>query len=248
MSEADEIGCAPADGTPPSITIAFPVHDEIATLADVVSRALAVLDRLAPGESGDVLIVDDGSRDGSGALADALAQAEPRVRVLHHAENRGYADVQRACFANGRGAWVFLVPADGQVDPATLDSLFAATRPTDGRDVGLVVGVPAPSSPARLSSTAFHWIVAALFGRRAWWRLGPCLLVRAERVRALTLRSRTPVLMTELAVEIERAGARVVGVPVEVRARAFGTSARRSLYARIPRIAAELLRLRFRRS
>ncbi|MFN7953989.1 MAG: glycosyltransferase [bacterium] len=229
----------------PALTIALPVHDEIATLAEVVTRALAVLARLAPGARGEVLIVDDGSRDGSGALADRLAHGDPSVRVIHHPENRGYAEVQRACFANARGEWIFLMPADGQVDPACLDALLAAARAPGEAEVGLVVGVPAAGSPARASSTAYHLAVAALFGRRSWWRLGPCLLVRREIVRRLSLRSRTPVLMTELAVSVERDGARVCGVPIDVRARAFGTSARATLYARVPRILVELVKLRF---
>ncbi len=226
----------------PSITIALPVWNEVASLERLVGRSIATLARIAPETGGEVLIVDDGSTDGSAALADQLAERHAWVRAVHHPINRGYADVQRSCYTHALRDWVFLLPADGQVDP---EALFALLR--EARHADLVVGIPGPGSePPRWSSRAYHAVVTVLFGWRPWSRLGPCLLVRRSLVNRIQLTARTPVCMTELAARAERAGATVRGVPIELHRRESGKSARRSLYAAIPRVLGELVTLRLR--
>src|SRR5262249_50754185 len=153
--------------------IALPVWNEVESLARLVGRSIATLARISPDGTSEVLIVDDGSSDGSSELADRLAAEHAWVRTVHHPVNRGYADVQRSCYAHARCEWVFLLPADGQVDPEAVFALLRETRQAD-----LVVGIPGPGSERpRLSSIAYHAMAALLFGRRPWSGLGPCLLV-----------------------------------------------------------------------
>ncbi len=229
---------------PPTVTIALPVFNEIESLETVVRAALDVIGACALPEGGEVLIVDDGSTDGSCELATRLASEHDAVRAVHHTDNLGYSRVQRACYREALGTWVLLLPADGQVAPDVLGPLMAAGGGADG-EAGLVVGLPGDGGePPRLSSRAYHTAVALLFGRRPWWRLGPCLLVRRELVERLPLRSTTPVCMTELAVRAEHAGAIVRGCTIPVRRRRAGQSSRRRLYAQSLRVLGELLALR----
>ena len=67
----------------------FPAHNEEANLRGLVDEALETLPAIA--ESFEIIVVDDGSRDATGAIADELAAAHPEtVRVIHHETNLGY--------------------------------------------------------------------------------------------------------------------------------------------------------------
>jgi len=100
------------------VTVAIPAYDEITSLAAVVAEAQAELAAIGLARDGEVLIVDDGSTDGTSALADDLARSSPNVRVVHHRPNRGFSGAMRTCFRESRGDWIFLAPADGQSTPS----------------------------------------------------------------------------------------------------------------------------------
>ena len=73
---------------PGSLSLVLPAHNEAANLGPVVERALEVLPRYAA--DFEIIVVDDGSRDATPRIADALAAADDRVRAIHHPRNRGY--------------------------------------------------------------------------------------------------------------------------------------------------------------
>lgn len=72
----------------PSFAVVIPAHNEAAGIAACVAAVHAVLDEL-PNES-SLIVVDDGSRDGTADVLDGLADAHPRLAVVHHSVNRGY--------------------------------------------------------------------------------------------------------------------------------------------------------------
>lgn len=141
------------------VTIAMPAYDEALNLERTVTEAIDALAATAP--DGEVLVVDDGSTDGTGAIADELARANTRVRVVHHASNRGFSGAMTTALRKARGEWVFLVPADGQVRMRDLDRFLAAQVDAD-IVVGLRASRPDPVGRALLSR-AFHKIAKLLF-------------------------------------------------------------------------------------
>jgi len=94
------------------LTISMAVYNERDSLERVAAEALSALENAA--EEGEVLIVDDGSTDGSGLIADRLAAADARVRVIHQA-NQGFSGAIRTGLENARFDVVFQIPADGEV-------------------------------------------------------------------------------------------------------------------------------------
>jgi glycosyltransferase involved in cell wall biosynthesis len=141
------------------VTIAMPAFDEASNLRTVARDALAALD--AAGSDGELLLVDDGSTDGTSLLADEIAGNDTRVRVVHHQTNRGFSGAMTTSLREARGEWVFLVPADGQIDMNELQRFLAART-----DADIVVGVRRhrPERAGRvLMSRAFHGIAKALF-------------------------------------------------------------------------------------
>ena len=107
------------------LSILMPVYDEKATVLQVVARVLAVE---FPCEV-ELVIVDDGSTDGTPALLDALV--DPRLRVLHHPANAGKGAAIRTAAAQARGDWMIICDADQEYLPEEIPSLLAPVL--DGR-------------------------------------------------------------------------------------------------------------------
>jgi dolichol-phosphate mannosyltransferase len=106
----------------------LPTYEERESLESVVSAVLARVD------GAHVLVVDDASPDGTGAVADALAAAHPGVEVLHRSAKEGLGPAYLAGFAHAleRGAELVLeMDADGSHDPADLPRLIAAAGEAD---------------------------------------------------------------------------------------------------------------------
>jgi dolichol-phosphate mannosyltransferase len=115
-----------------SAWLVLPTYDERDSLEPVVHAALGALARA--GVAPHVLVVDDDSPDGTGALAERLAAADPRVHVLHHGPKRGLgpavlAGARRALAAGAD--LVLTMDADGSHDPADLPRLVAAAAGAD---------------------------------------------------------------------------------------------------------------------
>jgi len=97
-----------------SISVFFPCHNEQDTIEPLVQRAYAVLAEIS--DDFEILIVDDGSTDQTGAIANRLAEQIAAVRVVHHPVNRGYGAALQSGFRAARKDLVFYTDGDGQFD------------------------------------------------------------------------------------------------------------------------------------
>ena len=106
------------------------MYNEEGNAEQVVTSAVAVLAEIA--DEYEVIVVDDGGRDRTGEIADRLAAANPRVRVVHHRVNRGYGAAVRSGFEAGTHALIGFVDGDNQFDLGELPVLL---RALDGVDI-----------------------------------------------------------------------------------------------------------------
>jgi dolichol-phosphate mannosyltransferase len=123
----------------PAPLVVIPTYNERENLATVVDRVRAAVPEAS------VLVVDDASPDGTGALADALAAADPAVQVLHRAGKAGLGAAYLEAFdwALARGFDpIVQLDADGSHRPEDLPAMLAAFGEADasGRPVDLVIG------------------------------------------------------------------------------------------------------------
>jgi len=125
---------APVDGQP-RVSVLVPARDEADNLPELVARverAFVALD-LTDGAA-ELVLVDDGSTDGTGAIADGLAASHPRLRVLHHRRNQGLTAALRTGFAAVRGDLILFLPADLESDPE-IDIPLLLGKLDEGYDV-----------------------------------------------------------------------------------------------------------------
>jgi glycosyltransferase involved in cell wall biosynthesis len=105
-----------------SISVFFPCYNEQANVARVAEQAVRVLEGL--GADYEVLIVDDGSADETGRIADGIAAGNDRIRVVHHEHNLGYGAALQSGFRAARKELVFYTDGDGQFDIGEMPALL----------------------------------------------------------------------------------------------------------------------------
>jgi glycosyltransferase involved in cell wall biosynthesis len=191
------------------VTVAIPAYDEVTSLGAVVAEAVAELVAIDLADDGEVLIVDDGSTDGTSALADQLAGMTGNVRVVHHRANRGFSGAMRTCFREARGDWIFLAPADGQSSMQDLRRFLEASANAD-----IVVGVResrADHAGRRMLSLGFHQIARSLLGIRVR-EFSSILLFRRALLDSMPFRSKDngATLLPEVLFRAQARGARIV--------------------------------------
>ena len=220
-----------------SISIFFPCHNEAAVVDEVVSRAMSVLKDLAS----EVIVVNDGSRDATGSIADRLAAANPKVRVVHHPVNRGYGGALQSGIAACSKDLIFFTDGDGQFDLAELKNLLPLI---DSHDI--VIGYRLNRQEGivrRFNGWAWTRLVCFLFSLRI--RDIDCgfKLFHRQVFDGMTLRSVGALISTEILARAARKGRSIAQVGVHHFPRRSGqaTGAKPAVILRAFR---ELFRLR----
>lgn len=198
--------------------VVIPTYNEAANLPQLIPQVLAQDARL------EVLVVDDASPDGTGQLADSLAQREPRVHVLHRSGKLGLGTAYIAGFrwALEQGVdYVFEMDADFSHDPAHLKEFLKAAASADlvlgSRYLGgRVTVVNWPIGRLMLSYWAnvyARWVT----GLRIWDLTGGFKCFRTKVLQAIDLsqvRSNGYAFQIEMSVRAWRKGFKLAEVPI----------------------------------
>lgn len=208
----------PSDRRLAGLSVVLPCFNEEPNVTRAVQEALAGAGRNA--RAVQVVVVDDGSADATGAIAEDLAQSDPHVTVVRHAENRGYGAAVRSGIAATTMPWVLLTDADLQFDVDEVELMLDETR---GHE--LVAGfriVRQDPVHRRASAAAWNWLMRRSFGIGV--RDVDCAFKLADgpALRALELRSDGAMISTELLTLAARAGWRIAEVGVHHRPREAG--------------------------
>lgn len=199
----------------PGLSFFFPARDEERNVEPMVQGALAALPPYT--DQLEITIIDDGSSDRTGEIGDALAQADPRVKVIHHRPGRGYGGAVRAGLVSATQPFIFFTDGDQQFDVADFGRLAEAMTP----DVDAVIGYRIKrADPFRrlLVSGVYNRLIALLFA--GGWRDVDCAfkLLRADvfdRVPLTRVRSNGAFFSPELLITLRAHGItmREVGIP-----------------------------------
>ncbi len=106
----------------PSLSVFLPCYNEADNIERVAAQAIAVLKET--GADYELIIVDDGSRDGTGKVADKIAAENESVKVVHHRTNMGYGAALQSGFRAATKELVFYTDGDGQFDIKEMPALL----------------------------------------------------------------------------------------------------------------------------
>jgi glycosyltransferase involved in cell wall biosynthesis len=209
----------PPGATLGGVSVVLPAFNEEANLAGTVRNLGTALRRLTP--SFEIIIVDDGSVDRTRAVALGLAARVRGVRVVTHADNRGYGAALRSGFAASRLPWVFFTDADGQFEPNDLARVLALAPTAD-----IVAGYRIRRRDPwyrRLAGVVFgRVLMRAAFGIRSRDLNCAFKLIRRDLLSAMALKADGALINAELLARAQRSGARLTEVGVTHRPRRAG--------------------------
>jgi glycosyltransferase involved in cell wall biosynthesis len=223
----------------PSISAVLPAYNEEQVIADTVKSVVAALETVT--DDYEVVVVNDGSRDTTRQVVEALSTENPRVRCVSHQVNRGYGAALWTGFTSATKDLVFMTDGDKQFDAREV-ALFLPKI----EDADLVIGYRSPrrDPPMRLLN-AWGWnlLVRLLFGYVA--RDVDCAfkLFRRSILERVRVESKGATFSAEFLIKARRHGCRIV----EMRATHFPRTVGKATGAKasvILRAFRELLKLR----
>jgi glycosyltransferase involved in cell wall biosynthesis len=205
------------------LTIVVPVFNEEATVGAVINRLLAIDLPVAR----EILVVNDGSTDGTRRVLDALPPAGDTLRMVHAPINGGKGSAIRTGFEQARGTIVAIQDADLELDPAELGKLVAPILAGESQAVygsrfmGGSQGAPLMTLVANRFLTA---LTNVLYGANLTDMETCYKIMRTDVARALQLECNRFDIEPEITAKLLRAGHRIVERPVrfEPRSRAQG--------------------------
>jgi glycosyltransferase involved in cell wall biosynthesis len=202
----------------PGLTVVVPAFNEEESLASAISEIRSNVAALSiPFE---IVIVNDGSSDRTGAIADELSRADPAIRAIHHPKNRRVGAALKTGAAHARHRWMVLNPVDNPIPTTELQDMLAASK-----DVAIVVGYRSERAGyrpwMRFASRVYHDMLSVLFGLRLkdfnW-----CCLYQTEVLRATPMQNEGILGFPEVLIRAHHAGHALAEVPLSMRARVTG--------------------------
>jgi glycosyltransferase involved in cell wall biosynthesis len=215
----------------------FPAHNEEANLAGLVEEALATLPELA--DAFEIIVVDDGSRDATGRIADELTAANPGVvRTVHHPTNLGYGAAHRSGFRAASHDHVAFTDGDRQFHVEDVGRLIDRMAEADHPDVVVGYRIKRADPLVRtVYARCYRLANRIFFGLKARDVDCACKLFRREALDGIGVESGGAFFSAELLFKLQAAGRTLaqVGVPHYPRTAGSPTGAKPSVIFRAVR-------------
>jgi glycosyltransferase involved in cell wall biosynthesis len=230
-----------------SLTVFFPMWNEALYAQSTLQAATEVCEALlADREIGsyELLVVDDGSTDGTGGIVQSMASDDPRIRLVGHGRRRGLGGCIKTGFANARGELVLYTDADLPCDLAELAKACRLLRYHDAHIVAAYRHDRTGEGPRRaVYSFVYNWLIRLSFGCHLRDVNFSFKLCRRSIFEHIHLESESSFIDAELMVRAHKLGYHTVqfGVDYFPRTRGVSTLSSNSVIAAM---VAEMLRMR----
>lgn len=202
----------------PEISLFFPVYKDEKTVERVTKKSIEVLSRLT--QNWEIIIINDGSPDQSGPIADELARQDSRIRVIHHEKNLGYgAAIQRGLQAS-QGGWIFFTDGDDEYDVRDFLKIYRLKEFYD-----LIITFryrKLYSSNRQFISYVYNAVLRFVFQIRYRDISTGLRAIRKELAQDLQLSANSPFIGAEITIKSTLKGFRVGEMGIQTFPREFG--------------------------
>ncbi len=222
-----------------ALSVFFPCYNEQDNVEPLTRKTVGVLESLV--RDWEIILVNDGSRDGTGAAIDRLAGQDPRIRAVHHAVNGGYGAALKTGFKSATRPLVFFTDGDGQFDVAEIDKLLE--RRGDG---DIICGIRKHRQDKfirKVNSACWAWLVKRVLRFRCADVDCAFKLFKREIFDRIELKSNGALISAEVLARANRLGYKIVSLPVTHLPRRAG-SATGAKFGVILKAFVELMKLR----
>lgn len=204
-----------------SVSVFFPCYNDERTIGELVRNANRILSkRKTPYE---IIVVNDGSTDGSAALLRRLKREIPQLHIVTHRKNQGYGAALRDGFRTAKFDLVFYTDGDGQYDIGEIELMF----PLMTHDIDVVNGIKMSRNDPWyrvVAGNLYNFFVRNTFGTDIFDTDCDFRLIRNSLMRKIKLKLNSGAICVELVRKLQDEGARFREVTVHHYDRKFGSS------------------------
>lgn len=196
------------------LSVFLPAYNEEKMLAKTTKNVDEILRKTATDY--EIIIINDGSQDKTGEIADKLASQNNKIKVIHHHPNRGYGAAVKSGTYAARYPWIVLFDADGQFDFREITKFLKKQKETNADIVwGYVLDRKVPFT-RKVNTFLWRTVVLLVFGLRLKWIDCGFRLFRKEVVQKISkLESeRGAFISSEFLIKAKKAGFKITQVMV----------------------------------
>jgi len=199
------------------LSIVMPAYNEEGNLPNTIEPLIKIFNELSIDY--EILIINDGSKDKTGEVAENLSKKYPKIRVIHHEINKGYGGAQLTGFKNATGKYVSVIPSDNQFFQEDIKKYIEEIKTSD-----LIIGYRVNRvDPKRRGILAkiYNFSLLFLFGLKVkdidWVKM-----YKKEFLDSVEIESKSALIDTELVIKAKRKGLKIKEIPCKHLPRVYG--------------------------
>jgi len=193
-----------------SVSLIIPAYNDEETVGRLIDDGDTLLSEICADY--EIVVVNDGSKDRTLDVIQSRADINPRVRIINHPVNKGFGFTIRELYLAGRKEFIFSLPGDYQYAPKELLAMAEGLK-THDFVIGLRVNRNDPPR-RKMQSKVYNLMLRTFYGHRHK-DVNSIKLFRKEILDHITLQSYTPFVDAELCIRAEKAGFKVIELPIE---------------------------------
>ena len=193
-----------------SVSLIIPAYNDETTVGRLIGDSVSLLEKACPDY--EIVVTNDGSKDNTLFVLREFASTNPRIRVINHQVNKGFGSTIKELYMSGKKDLIFSLPGDYQYAPQQLLKMAEGLRNCD-----FVIGLRVQRNDPwrrKFQSKVYNLMLRTLYGHRHK-DVNSIKLFRRAILDKVELKSETAFVDAELCIRAEKAGFKVIEIPIE---------------------------------